>query len=181
MRSFFLFIFINFFSSSYAQTPQEKDLTMESKAKSSKHTKDYVHRWTTFPPIEGETLENVKFLQKHERGQVDVLFFIASWCVPCQETLRYMKELESRYNKINTRFLYVFSHDRIKEAKQFSEKFNLKNVVVATHEILKNFHNPNLPGVYVSDRDGWLLERFIKANKDDFKKLDQTLHKLNAY
>jgi hypothetical protein len=53
--------------------------------------------------------------------------------------------------------------------------------MLANHEILKAFHNPELPSIYVGDRHGWMLTRYLKAQTAELSKLDGVLKTLTSY
>lgn len=161
-------------------SPYEQMLRKNAEAADSlKYTNNYVHKWLPFPSFTSKTMpagENVKI--KPEKGVISVLFFTASWCVPCQEMTRDFKLLQQRYARANVKFYYVFSHDYEPDIKAFIETYQIKDGLLGTHDTLKEFHNPQLPSIYLSDRDRFLLTRFLKAKPSDLKKIEDILFKM---
>lgn len=144
-------------------------------------TENYVHNWIKLPTIEGRNLLGDLINQSPERGVLDVIVFIASWCIQCQQLIGYIQDLEAKHLKKNTRFTYIFSHDLRSDAQGFAKAFNIKSAIVASHDILKAYHNPELPSIYIGDRHGWLLARYLKATPKEIKKIDELISYLTAY
>ena len=94
--------------------------------------------------------------------------------------IKSFKELEEKHSEL-MKFIYVFSHDLLQDSKGFAKAYNLNQGVLAYHELLKTFHNPELPSVYISDRDGWLIDRYIKVKIDDFEKIDKLLTLITSH
>lgn len=164
------------FNNGFAETEEEKNTFNDFIV-----TDYYVNEWVAFPKLSGEDLEGNKVVQTPRFGYVDVVIFIASWCVPCQEIVERINNLETHFSKLNSRFTFVFSHDLYQDAKAFSEVYKIKHGVIATHDILKNFHNPELPSVYISDRHGWILTRFLNATPEELDKIEEVLTLLTSY
>ncbi|NRA43638.1 MAG: hypothetical protein HRU09_01650 [Oligoflexales bacterium] len=158
----------------------------EQKVKSSEadsfiETRHYVHNWVPLPTIEGQDLNGKAIKQSPKRGVLDVIVFIASWCVQCQQLIGYIQDLDKKYNKRHTRFTYIFSHDLKADALGFAKAFKIDSAIIASHDILKSYHNPELPSVYIGDRHGWLLARYLKATPKELKKIDEVISFLTAY
>lgn len=145
-------------------------------------TNNYVHQWIPFPTINGKSvLYNNNIIFKPKKDYASVVFFISSWCIPCQNLMGRFKQLEKKYSGLYTRFFYVMSHDTAKDAKGFNREYKIgENCVNANFDILKNFHNPELPSIYVADRRGWLTMRYIKATYKDTEKLEHFLDLING-
>ena len=65
--------------------------------------------------------------------------------------------LEEKFNQHASKFVYIFAHDTKSDAKKFAKTVNFSNSLLADHDLLKSFKNPDLPAVFVKDRNGWLL------------------------
>lgn len=165
----------------------EEDAKMKRAAEDSAFTPYYVHRWVNFPEIKAEKLNGTPLVLKAERGYITVVYFLASWCIPCQELTGAFQQLEKKFKRSPIRFVYVFSHDIRAEAVGFSKEFHMDSkestsqVLLAGHDLLKSFHNPELPSIYVSDRDQFLLTRYIKAGPKQIEDLEKALGTLTSY
>ena len=111
---------------------------------------------------------------KARRGQSLVAIFIASWCLPCQVLIGDIKELEKKYELRHTRFIYIFAHDTRKDAEGFRETYQIgKNALTADVQMMKDFHQPELPSIYVSDRQKWVVWRSVGLKREDIAELDE--------
>lgn len=135
----------------------------------------------SFPTeISGVDLKSGKSTSyKPQRGRATLIFFIASWCEPCQQVMPRIKTIATKYSDTYTDVIYVFAHDTREDAAGFAKEHKLAGkMILAGHEILKAFKNPPLPTVYVSDRYLYLGNRFLKTSTADLEELDKYLAKL---
>lgn len=129
--------------------------------------------------VDLKTGKTIKYSPK--RGRATVVFFVASWCEPCQQLMPQVKNLAKKYENIYTDIIYVFAHDTKDDASGFAREHKLTgHMVLANHEILKAFKNPPLPAFYVGDRYNYLSNRALKLTSSDLAKLDDYLTKLTA-
>ena len=146
-------------------------------------TDKYVHSWIKMPALVGRSVSSSESTEfKTERGEAGVVIFLASWCLPCQQIILQIKALEAKYAQRHTRFLYVFTHDTVNDALGFTVLYKLgNNTMVATHKILDDFHQPELPTIYVSDRMQWLTMRLRNTDHEGLKRLDAFLEVHTSY
>ncbi len=115
--------------------------------------------WTT---LAGETqaLESL-------RGHVVLLDFWATWCKPC---IKSMPELDAMYRDYQKRGLVVVGisvdqgDDRAKKVKKFLSKNPVAYPIVidgAEHSSWEAFNVAALPTLYLIDREGRIVERWI--------------------
>jgi len=177
-------------TSAEATTPAEPDKksaesTPVPAAKNNpafRYTDHYVHTWIKFPQVTGYPIgkiEDVPFLAPP--GEATVLIFIASWCEPCQRMMEEFKKLEATYDGLHTQVVYVFAHDTKVDAEGFLKEFGLRKGIVADTDTLRSFHNPELPTIYVGDRRGWLIQRYIKSEPKHLSDLSAILKTLTAH
>lgn len=140
-------------------------------------TDKYTHDWIKFPSVSGIDLRTGESVTiEPQMGEALVIFFLATWCIPCQTLAPSMKDLQQKYQKLNTQFIYVFSHDTEKDAKGFLATYQLEGrALVASDKTLQNFHQPELPSTYVGDRTNWLVSRSIKTKPADLAVLNEFL------
>jgi thiol-disulfide isomerase/thioredoxin len=158
----------------------EEKSAMVKRAEGFTITRDYVHRWIKYPSGSGKSLSGGDTTVSGRDGYITVTFFIASWDIKSQELLRAFQKIEAKYRGLSTNFVYVFSHDTFEDAAAFAKDAGIGNGVVAAHELQKNFHHPKIPSVYVGDKDGWLVSRFLDTTPEDLGKLDKFLELATA-
>lgn len=172
-------------SSSKEQAEDVVATKAEAKAKNAADSymtsRYYVHQWVRLPTLRGVDLQGKPVTQKPLKGLIEVVVFVASWCIQCQELSAYVTNLQKKYRDLNTRFTYIFSHDLREDALGFAKNYNISQGIIASHDILKAYHNPELPSLYLSDRHGWLLARFPQATPKDLKTIDSMLALLTSY
>jgi len=135
----------------------------------------YVHNWIKLPVLTGNSIRGEKKEQRSIFGIVDVIIFVASYCVPCQQLTGYIRDLEQKYEDQNVRFTWVFAQDLAENARGFAEKYRIEKALVADDRILKAWKNPELPSLFVGDRYGWLLALFPSATPREIKEVDRIL------
>lgn len=142
----------------------------------------YVHNWIKVPELKGKDLLSGKTVKtKSSDGTINVLVFMASWCEPCQAIAEELNRIKAAYGETNVEFLFIFTHDTIKDSTGFAKEHKMSGAIIGTKEILSMFKNPELPSIYVSDRKGWLTKSYIAAGKPDMPKLDEFLKILSAF
>jgi thiol-disulfide isomerase/thioredoxin len=143
----------------------------------------YVHNWIAAPAVTGVALGggDGEITVTPRKGRVTLVVFLASWCEACQQMAPDFLALMKRYQRLDTDVVYVFAHDTKGDAEGFMKEFGIDEGVLGNLEILKTFHNPELPTVYVVDRNGWLATRYTKAGPGDLAKLDDFLKLATAF
>ncbi len=142
----------------------------------------YVHQWIPMPKLVATDLRSQDGVSISTRkGRSMVVFFIASWCEPCQNISGQLLNLTSRFSRLPVDFYFVFSHDTLEDARGFMAEHKIPQGYLAEFATLKNFNNPELPSIYVGDRQGWLLTRKLKAEPKDIRDLQETLEYLTAF
>lgn len=144
-------------------------------------SRHYVHQWIAMPSFSGHGLldDDVDFAPR--KGRAAVIVFIASWCEPCQKVMPKLQLLEKRYKNLHTDFVYVFAHDTKEDAQGFMKEYGVSDAVLGNNEILKAYKNPELPTVYVGDRKGWMMTRYVRTDNADLDELDRLLRYVTAY
>jgi thiol-disulfide isomerase/thioredoxin len=182
MKFLFFFFFIIFLPLNQveAKTPIVHDLKALAKIKLSAEslitTSGYVHSWEPFPTIDATDLSDHPISIPSYEGYVSVVYFLASWCIPCQELIPKLKDIENQYKNYDMDFYYIFSHDTKEEVVQMLKNTQLQGTILfSTFDLLKNFHNPPLPSVYIGDRIGWLNYRIEKWDVTQIDKLKTKL------
>jgi thiol-disulfide isomerase/thioredoxin len=100
-----------------------------------------------------------------------IVVFLASWCVPCQNLMPAISEIEKALHPSQVKVAYVFAHDAESDALGFAAEYGINQPILADHELLKAFKNPPLPSIYLGDRNTWLAGRWHEPTPDDLVKL----------
>ena len=118
-----------------------------SPPKAIRATNFYVHTWIAMPGFTAARLdgENEQETTQPTKGRTMVLVFLASWCEPCQQMMPEMQRLQRHYQKLNTDFIYIFSHDTRDDALGFIKEFNLGKAYLANQSVLKPITPPSCP------------------------------------
>lgn len=153
---------------------------MTKKAKGFTRTSDYVHTWVKFPVAQGQSLSGGTKLMATRKGYITVVIFLASWNVKSQELISKFKDLEKKFQGLDVETIYIYTHDTLPDAQAFSLEYGLGTGMLAGHEINFEFHNPKIPSIYISDRHGWLANRFIDLDADKIKAVDAYLEKITV-
>jgi len=95
------------------------------------------------------------------RGQVVVLNFWASWCVPCREEAPLLEAASQRYRDQGVVFLGVNAQDFRGDAKRFVVRYGItyENVEDGPGSTLGRFGVAGFPETYFLDRQGRIVVR----------------------
>lgn len=99
-------------------------------------------------------------------GQVVVLDFYATWCLPCREQVPHLVEMQQRYaaRGLNIIGLNVGGPEDRYAVPQFVEEFGIQyDLGSPDNEMTELFMSDNnsIPQTYVFNRSGTLAKRFI--------------------
>jgi len=173
------------FASSGAESkPPEEGKSTTSPSGDEKKGEGIFGKWYRFPVITGKDLETKERVNIAPiPGFVLVVVFTASYCTACQDMMDDLVKIEKKYSKLYTRFIYVFSHDTFSDAAGSRKEFKIGKAILADtlEGARKEFHEPELPTIYVSDRHGWLLTRYKQTTLKDLEQLDNLLKYLTVY
>lgn len=131
--------------------------------KKEEKVRDYQGSWVKIPNIKGSLINGEMQTIKHKQGFVSVIFFLASWCIPCQNFTPKMKALEKEFSNLRVRFKYIFNHDLQTDMRGFirSHKISEDHALLAANNTLLDFRDPTLPAIFVADKHGWIVKRML--------------------
>lgn len=143
----------------------------------------YVQKWISFPELKLKDLSSAEPLQKTAaKGRIQLVVFIASWCIPCQQIIDDLNRLDTKHKTKYTDLIYVFAHDTQADAQGFAKFHKIEDkAFLGTAKMLENFHQPELPSVYASDRYGWLAFRKLNIRETDIVELEDFIQKHSAF
>jgi thiol-disulfide isomerase/thioredoxin len=123
---------------------------------------------------------------KENRGQVVVLNFWATWCVPCREEFPHLVQLAGKYRARGLQLLFVSmdEKDQTDQVKKFlqDQKVSFETFIRAEgdFEEMVNSVDPTwigaIPATFVFDRQGKRVKSLVGGQKyEDFEKAVITL------
>jgi thiol-disulfide isomerase/thioredoxin len=122
----------------------------------------YTHNWVKIPSLKGFDLSDGTVLLAPTQGKLTVVFFMASWCIPCQDLTEKIKEIDQKYQSYGVNVYYAFSHDMVSDVRGFARdrKIPPARTILITDESMKEFKDPLLPSIFLADRKGWVIDIF---------------------
>ena len=140
---------------------------------------NYTAKWVSLPNIEGSLPNGELEIIKHRKGDINVVFFLATWCIPCQKFTPDLLELEKIYKPLGVKFLFVFNHDLMADVKGYIKSYKLDGAIsiLATNETLLSYRDPTLPAIFIADKKGWIIKRMLgtKQNLLQSSEISKTL------
>ena len=129
------------------------------------------------PDVSLDTMDGKKFKLSELKGNVVVLDFWATWCVPCRETLPHVQRL-STDKALADKGLRVWTVN-VKDDKERAAAYMKKNNYTFNAALDKEddvtydaYRIEGLPTTVVVGRDGKVKKAFIGTSPDMAKELD---------
>lgn len=168
-------------SSAGEKQPTGEDPAKEEQKSKIEHTNTYVHEWIPFPTFDAIALPNGgKLSFKPTRGEMSVIILTASWCTPCVKLMPEILRLQARTARLPVRYIQIFTHDTKQDAMAFMKEYKIRSAGLATHEVLATFKNPELPAIFVGDRNKFMLARYLKASRENLAEVEDAIKYLTA-
>jgi cytochrome c-type biogenesis protein len=115
------------------------------------------------PDVELQTVEGQPFRLSELRGQIVVLNFWATWCIPCRAEVPEFNALQREHEARGLKVVGVLTQDTLDGLKEF-QKDNKQDysVMVGNDEATQKFGNgPGLPITIIIDRAGRIRQKII--------------------
>jgi len=100
---------------------------------------------------------------KELQGQVVVVNFWASWCLPCRDEAPLLERVWQEYKDKGVVFVGVNVNDVTAKAMAFIEEFTITypNGPDPYDRISRPYHRTGVPETYLIDKDGRLAKQYI--------------------
>ena len=99
------------------------------------------------------------------RGQIVVLNFWATWCLPCIEEMPSLNQLSERYAGKGVAVIAVSLDEDPEEYQKFLAEHQIKFLTLrnASHSVSELYGTFKYPETFIISRDGHLLNKIIGA------------------
>lgn len=98
------------------------------------------------------------------RGKVVLIDYMATWCVPCKEQMKYIKELHSKYDKniFATISIDVDSGETDTQLKEFKNTYGGNwTFAVDKSDISYNYQITSIPALFIIDKNGVISYKHV--------------------
>ncbi|HEX7175984.1 MAG TPA: cytochrome c biogenesis protein CcdA [Pyrinomonadaceae bacterium] len=118
------------------------------------------------PDVELKTLDGQPLRLSDLRGQVVLLNFWATWCVPCRAEI---PELNAMHNELGARgftVLGVTTHDTAALVREYQKDVRQDyRVVTGDQSVASKYAAVGLPTTFIIDREGRIRQRIVGERK----------------
>jgi cytochrome c-type biogenesis protein len=121
--------------------------------------------YESVPDVEFQTLAGKPFRLKELQGQVVLLNFWATWCIPCREEIPALNSLQHELQAEGLKIIGATledSADGVNTYQQEVEKFEY-DVLLGGSDAKVKFAAAQLPTTYLIDRQGRIRQKIIGA------------------
>jgi cytochrome c biogenesis protein CcmG/thiol:disulfide interchange protein DsbE len=103
-------------------------------------------------------------LSDHQ-GQVVIVNFFASWCIPCREEAADLESAWRLYDGKDVQFFGIAYKDARSKAQAFLDEFGVTypSAFDAGNRVARAYGLTGVPETYVVDQDGHLVRHFLGA------------------
>ena len=130
------------------------------------------------PGIDSLTVNGDKFIFSEIKGQVILLNFWATWCIPCRKELPSLEKLQAKFQDKRFSVIGIAVDKNRKAVMSILKKGDIRflNILDPDEIISQKYEINMLPTTYLIGKDGKFIGKFIgERNWDDnsFKDLIQ--------
>ncbi|MEO7508858.1 MAG: cytochrome c biogenesis protein CcdA, partial [Pyrinomonadaceae bacterium] len=112
-----------------------------------------------------DSTDGKKLTVKDFRGQVVLLNFWATWCVPCRAEIPHFNDMQKDYEARGFKVVGVLAFDEASSLKDFDIKQNYTVLLGSDPEVAK-FEVPRaLPVTFIIDREGHIRKKIVGGNE----------------
>ncbi len=129
----------------------------------------------TLPTLEGKNYQLSKNLGK---GPILINFW-ATWCIPCREEMKKLKEIYQTYEKDGLQILSISIDDpkTVSKVKSYinTNRFPFTVLLDTNNEVFQLYKGTNPPLSLLLDRNGKIVYEHTGYRKGDEKKLEEKI------
>lgn len=117
------------------------------------------------PDVEFQTLAGTPLRLKDLQGQVVLLNFWATWCLPCREEIPELNALQHELESRGLKVIGASTEDSIEGVNSYQEsvaKFEYQ-VLIGGSDAKAKLEHPQLPTTYLIDRQGRIRQKIVGA------------------
>jgi len=126
--------------------------------------------------------QNVTFA--NYRGYVLVMEFFATWCDGCRESIPHLISLNKKYGKQGLQILGLnpgVGGDDLQQVRQFVREQHINYpVAFADDDMLINYAVQPIPAIFIIDKKGVLVEKYVGFNPAIQESMEKTIKTLLA-
>jgi cytochrome c biogenesis protein CcmG, thiol:disulfide interchange protein DsbE len=126
------------------------------------------------PELKVQTLSGGAFSLESLKGQVVVLDFWASWCVPCRTSFPFLDTLQDKYQSRGLRVVGLTLEDNADAVQAFLYDVPARFTIVRdpSGKAGEAFQVVAMPTTFLLDRDGRIVARFEGGDKSVHAKIE---------
>jgi len=115
------------------------------------------------PNVEFQTLAGTPFRLQELQGQVVLLNFWATWCIPCREEIPHLNELQHELESQGLRVVGASTDDDIEGVNAYQQEVKKieYQVLLGGSDAKAKLEHPQLPTTYLIDRQGRIRQKII--------------------
>lgn len=115
------------------------------------------------PELELQTQDGKTFRLSEQKGQVVLLNFWATWCVPCREEVPTFNEMQKDLGAKGLKIVGILTKDDPSGLADFQKELKQDyTIVVDNGNAEKSYEIPSaLPVTVIIDRQGRIVKRFV--------------------
>lgn len=136
------------------------------------------------PPIRVVTTSGQKVSLANYKGYVLVMEFFATWCEGCKESLPHLINYNKQYGKQGLQILGLnpgVRGDSVDVVRQFMKEKQINfPVALVDDDLLLDYGISPIPAIFIIDRKGILVQKFLGFNSDIQKEMESTIKSLLA-
>lgn len=136
------------------------------------------------PAIKVVTTSGQNVTLANYRGYVLVMEFFATWCEGCRGSIPHLIDLEKKYGKQGLQILGLnpgVGGDDLQQVRQFIREEHINYpVAFADDEMLINYAVQPIPAIFIINKKGVLVEKYVGFNPDIQESMEKTIKTLLA-
>jgi cytochrome c-type biogenesis protein len=115
------------------------------------------------PEVELQTMDGKPFRLSELRGQIVILNFWATWCVPCRSEIPTFNAMQREHEASGLKVVGVSSNDTLDDIRSFQKEFKQDyTILLGSSDVPEKFGNgPGLPVTIIIDREGRIRQKLV--------------------